>query len=669
MTMTNLNQNTPVWQGFVGSSIGKSHIDSGLPNQDSLFFHQDSQFCVAVVCDGAGSARLSEQGSQFFAQGVGQLLKQWATEYGNSLATADYLSLSKNGLANLRQQLASQLTANVTLREYHTTVTAVLVLPTLNKALLIQVGDSPVLTSQFVMRNNQIDYFEQIQLFGDDSKNEYVNETHFITQDNWQDFLRIQWLDVANVDLIALMSDGCGDLVLQGGSQTPTIYRPFFGNLLFNLCQSQSSSQTTEQGNSIIEQAIANPATYRLTGDDKTLITLIKNPKSYQGIEPILVNDAHLQHVKNPPTKSDSVWHTSDESADKTLQHQRVSNNVSNNVSSHVDNNLSQHQIQTVPFSTIQQTTQPTATPLPPSQTLSQTGRERRNVAILAGTAVAIGAGVLGWVNKDRILPNPVETAQTVQPTPASTASTAVPMNQQAMLNAVAFDKPITFELSQSDLTDTQTLTLPFVIAINDVAHTVIYQGTPTHQATRIEIQNAQQSNIASATSTASSTAINKQKSTLTQPILTQPTVVCYHFADKKLSITPDALAKIGLSSNSFQQHLYCLVEFDKTAIEQLKHPLTNSTNSTYRLTLLNGMADLLTIEPIQTTPTNSSTAQTQNTKTQNSRTQAAVNQHEVQVVALPNEAKKLFVINPKENQAAASTPVSTPISTSATKK
>lgn len=416
MTATLANSGNHHWQAFGASSIGKAHIDSGLPNQDSIFYHKDAEFCVAVVCDGAGSARFSQDGSKFFSQAVANYLislgknlinaipnheiRASAIEEVNRLINHGHLSNSQfyaEKLNIIRQRLVEQSSNEASLRDYHTTVTAVLLLEPLHKALLIQVGDSPLLTSQFVVNEHHIDYFNNLQLFGDDSKNEYVNETHFITQDNWQDFLRVQWLDVANVDLIALMSDGCADLVLQGASQTPKIYRPFFGNLLFNVCQ----SQTGEQGSAMIEQAIGNPATYRLTGDDKSLIILVKNGTTYQGIEPII----EIEEVqKTPSTTPASVWTTSADSVSSSAEFQPTNH---------------QQNTQTANL----QTPKPVDTPLPQAVPISANGKQRRNTAVIASVAILAGTGVLGWLNFAKIqsLINP-QSSTTNSPVLASVA-------------------------------------------------------------------------------------------------------------------------------------------------------------------------------------------------------------------------------------------------------
>lgn len=412
------------WQVYGASSIGKSHIDSNLPNQDSIYLQKTQDGMVAVVCDGAGSAKFSQAGAAFFSQAIGKMLLSLGVSHRG--ITFDLVQVRQQiieQLSQIRLDLQSQLPAESSLRDYHTTFTGLLIHSN-HQAVLVQIGDSPLTTSQFVVRHPHIDYFTNLQVYGDDSKNEYVNETHFITQDNWQSFLRVEPIDLSQVDCLALMSDGCADLVFEGASVTPKIYRPFFGNLLFNLTQSQSS----QQGSAIIEQALGNPATYRLTGDDKSLVVLLKNQQHYQNLEPIvegqnetLANDTIATAPNNP-----TVWHTD------AVNHK-------NTRASGV------HTARATPAATTSQV-------LPPSQSVSDSTKQRRNTAMMAGAAMLIGTGVLGWINKDRLLPT-----QTVNNanTAASVASTTPTSAITPPLTAHTLDDSYVIDLSKAaTLTD-----------------------------------------------------------------------------------------------------------------------------------------------------------------------------------------------------------------------
>ena len=444
------------WEVYGASSIGKSHIDSNLPNQDSIYLQKTQDGIAAVVCDGAGSAKFSQAGAAFFSQSIGKMLLSLGVNHSVSISVShsgtafDLVQVKQQiveQLSQIRLDLQSQLPAESSLRDYHTTFTGLLIHAN-HQALLVQIGDSPLITSQFVVRHPHIDYFTNLQVYGDDSKNEYVNETHFITQDNWQSFLRVEPIDLSQVDCLALMSDGCADLVFEGASVTPKIYRPFFGNLLFNLTQSQSS----QQGSAIIEQALGNPATYRLTGDDKSLVVLLKNQQHYQNLEPMvegqnetlanesLENDTIATAPNNP-----TVWHTDAVNHKNTRATSTPDDIAFNNISSSNINNIAPNPnpqasgVHTAPATPAATTSQV----LPPSQSVSDSTRQRRNTAMMAGAAMLIGTGVLGWINKDRLLPtqtvNNANTAASVASTTPTSAITP-PLTAHALGDSYAID-------------------------------------------------------------------------------------------------------------------------------------------------------------------------------------------------------------------------------------
>ena len=449
------------WQVYGASSIGKSHIDSNLPNQDSIYLQKTENGMVAVVCDGAGSAKFSQAGAAFFSQSIGKMLLSLGVNHSVSISgiAFDLVKVKQQiveQLSQIRLDLQSQLPAESSLRDYHTTFTGLLIHAN-HQALLVQIGDSPLITSQFVVRHPHIDYFTNLQVYGDDSKNEYVNETHFITQDNWQSFLRVEPIDLSQVDCLALMSDGCADLVFEGASVTPKIYRPFFGNLLFNLTQSQSS----QQGSAIIEQALGNPATYRLTGDDKSLVVLLKNQQHYQNLEPMvevqnetLANDTIVTEIIATAPNNPTVWHTDAVNHKNTRATSTPHDVAFNDISSHNINNIAPNPkphasvVQTAPATPAATTSQV----LPPSQSVSDATKQRRNTAMMAGAAMLIGTGVLGWINKDRLLPT-----QTVNNanTAASVASTTPTSAITPPLTAHTLDDSYVIDLSKAaTLTD-----------------------------------------------------------------------------------------------------------------------------------------------------------------------------------------------------------------------
>ena len=441
------------WQVYGASSIGKSHIDSNLPNQDSIYLQKTQDGIAAVVCDGAGSAKFSQAGAAFFSQSIAQMLLGLSVSHSG--IAVDLVQVKQQiieQLSQIRLDLQSQLPAESSLRDYHTTFTGLLIHSN-HQAILVQIGDSPLITSQFVVRHPHIDYFTNLQVYGDDSKNEYVNETHFITQDNWQSFLRVEPIDLSQVDCLALMSDGCADLVFEGASVTPKIYRPFFGNLLFNLTQSQSS----QQGSAIIEQALGNPATYRLTGDDKSLVVLLKNQPHYQRLEPMvegqnenLANDTIANYTVATAPNSPTVWHT-DAVNHKNPRATSTPDDIAFNNINNIAHNPNPHSANVVTNPATLAAT--TSQVLPPSQSVSDSARQRRNTAMMAGATMLIGTGILGWINKDRLLPtqtvNNANTAASVARTTPTSAITP-PLTAHALGDSYAIDLSKAATLTES---------------------------------------------------------------------------------------------------------------------------------------------------------------------------------------------------------------------------
>ena len=371
-----------VWQAFVASSIGKAHIDSGLPNQDRAGVWQDTRVTVAVVCDGAGSATHSEQGADYFCQAVGQALFAIGQGLVDNNAAQARQAVSQTvleRLSHIRDQLAQQMVAGQSLRDFHTTLTAVLLVA--DTALLVQIGDSPLMASRFVPRATdtgqnpaaQVDYFSDLQVLAGEN-GEYVNETQFITQADWQNQLTLRWLDISAVDLLALMSDGCGDLVFMGASTQTQVYRPFFGNVVFNLCASTSRAD----GEAMLQDALASPATYRLTGDDKSLVVLLRQPERYRGITPISAT-VSANSAKTPPTSA------APSASASTINRAPVS-------------------------------------ALPADSVITAATKQRRNVAVVASVAVLAGLGALLWNadhRQNEVAPKIANSNPSTQPRPA----------------------------------------------------------------------------------------------------------------------------------------------------------------------------------------------------------------------------------------------------------
>lgn len=605
------------WQVYGASSIGKSHIDSNLPNQDSIYLQKTQDGMVAVVCDGAGSAKFSQAGAAFFSQSIGKML------LGHRGIGVDLAQVKQHIIAQISQirvDLQSQLSPESNLRDYHTTVTGLLIHSN-HQAVLVQIGDSPLITSQFVVRHPHIDYFTNLQVYGDDSKNEYVNETHFITQDNWQSFLRVEAIDLSQVDCLALMSDGCADLVFEGTSVTPKIYRPFFGNLLFNLTQSQSS----QQGSAIIEQALGNPATYRLTGDDKSLVVLLKNQQHYQNLEPMvkgqnetLANDTIAATAPNNPT----VWHTDAVNHKNT----RVTS-TPNNISSHNINNIVPNPnphasvVQTAPATPAATTSQV----LPPSQSVSDSTKQRRNTAMMAGAAMLIGTGVLGWINKDRLLPtqtvNNANTAASVASTTPTSAITP-PLTAHALGDSYAIDLSKAATLTESGNPSDDLILKVIVASSQSGSIGVIEQKSKQTSSAKTKNDNKSENSVNQPllSATVATVVANKSPASTAlqnQHTETEATLTDSQFNNHAIKLAAKAsclpvtdtydLTNLGVTIQPTMHYYNCQISLPIKSMTSQIAGLSKKTEILDSLTLDKGLSEILTSSTTNTAATASS--------------------------------------------------------------
>lgn len=636
----------PSWQVYGASSIGKSHIDSNLPNQDSIYLQKTQDGMVAVVCDGAGSAKFSQAGAAFFSQSIGKML----LSLGVGLSVSH--SVSINGIAfdlvqvkqqiieqlsQIRLDLQSQLTAESSLRDYHTTFTGLLIHSN-HQALLVQIGDSPLITSQFVVRHPHIDYFTNLQVYGDDSKNEYVNETHFITQDNWQSFLRVEPIDLSQVDCLALMSDGCADLVFEGASVTPKIYRPFFGNLLFNLTQSQS----LQQGSAIIEQALGNPATYRLTGDDKSLVVLLKNQQHYQSLEPMvegqnktLANDTLENDTIATAPNNPTVWHTDAVNHKNTRATSTPDDVAFNDITSNNINNIAPNPN---PHASVVDTARatPAATAsqvLPPSQSVSDATKQRRNTAMMAGAAMLIGTGVLGWINKDRLLPtqtvNNANTAASVASTTPISAITP-PLTAHALGDSYAIDLSKAATVTESGNPSDDPILKVIVASPQGGSISVIEQKSkPTSSAktkNNNKNENKNRVNLPLLSATVTTVVANKNPTVASgaastalqnQHTETEATLNASQFNNHAVKLAAKAsclpvtdthdLTSLGVTIQPTMHYYNCQISLPIKSMTSQIAELSKKTEILDSLTLDNGLSEILTSSTIHTAATASS--------------------------------------------------------------
>ena len=207
---------TPKMVAVAASAQGYAHKKKNVENQDSFAYQihegyykyqtkegyyeeQPYQLLVAVVSDGAGSAKYAKSGSSLCVQYLTQHLMQLAVDtIDGKLSSERYLPNIKHIISEHLQYFNQVKDA----KQFNHTINIVVYSPTLG-GKIIQIGDSP----SVVVYSNQAD-FSLSAIFDEEKKGEYANQTVFSTHKNWEQHLRIEELPPQQPLALFLMTDG-----------------------------------------------------------------------------------------------------------------------------------------------------------------------------------------------------------------------------------------------------------------------------------------------------------------------------------------------------------------------------------------------------------------------------------------------------------------------------
>jgi len=245
------------WRVFAASAIGKSHIDAGTECQDAFARAVVGDILLAAVCDGAGSQALSQVGAEAVSRLVVADLARRASA-GDPLATLDaaaFGSLIGDVVAGARAELnVAAEAAGVPLGSYAATLVGVVA--TGDGGYFFHVGDGqgaaePRATGEATVMSLP-------------ENGEYANETYFVSGEEWRQHLRITPIGLP-IRSVALMSDGAAPFVMTKGNAA--LYRPFIDPV-----EKFLATASDPDGCAALASTLADPRTYRITGDDKTLL-------------------------------------------------------------------------------------------------------------------------------------------------------------------------------------------------------------------------------------------------------------------------------------------------------------------------------------------------------------------------------------------------------------
>lgn len=219
---------------------------------------------VGAVCDGAGSARLSHFGSKVFAEAVVDALINYSED--RIFPEEAYIrSVIISAISSAQEKLLLEypeveLTTGEnksrrpsTIRDFHSTLVAVIANE--RGGAFIHVGDG--VGTAFSSNNLKASVVSKPE------NGEYVNQTYFVTEGNWEERLRIKPF-YQYCDTILLMSDGVSPMAMSKGG---VLVEKFVSPLLSFIRDNER-----EKSEIALQNTLSKESVRRVTGDDKTLV-------------------------------------------------------------------------------------------------------------------------------------------------------------------------------------------------------------------------------------------------------------------------------------------------------------------------------------------------------------------------------------------------------------
>ncbi len=305
--------NGRTWRYAFTSALGSSHLKSGIPCQDSsecaIQDHGDESYLVAVVADGAGSAKYSQYGSRLACHLIHESV-QPLIEQGLGLDQVDREFAEE--LIKRFQVMVKRIArrTNNKPRDFACTVLAALIAP--DRAAFFQIGDGAIVVSRATPP-------EDVSEKGETSydwvfwpqNGEYANETVFATGDNACEDMQFA-ICHENIDEVAVFSDGIQNLVLDNKNRVAhsSFFEPMFGAVRK---EGLGYSETLSQS---LERYLNSRSILSRTDDDKSLVLATRRHPQPPAALPSLGGDPFGVRAAAPSTMS----HTSEgDDASETL--------------------------------------------------------------------------------------------------------------------------------------------------------------------------------------------------------------------------------------------------------------------------------------------------------------------------------------------------------------
>ena len=238
------------WTIYSARVTGAAHTEEDFPCQDAFAVDTAGEVLVAVVADGAGSARHSDEGSRALSDAVIVALRPLAQ---NVSADKPALEAAVSGaIETVRAQI---LRPETVLRDFAATLVGCIYQPP-RGGFFFHLGDGAAVAAR-------VPDWAGLAV-SPPANGEFANETFFYTMDDWRTNLR--WTAIPpGADLVALMTDGPMPFVMSLGQEGlfPDFAAPIDAYL---------SQVAPEAGSADLAATIDSESAREISSDDKTLI-------------------------------------------------------------------------------------------------------------------------------------------------------------------------------------------------------------------------------------------------------------------------------------------------------------------------------------------------------------------------------------------------------------
>lgn len=244
-----------MWQLIGARATGTSHAASGAPCQDREGYRvvddaDGGEAAIAVVCDGAGSAALSDVGAELVCDAFRTLAAGFVSERGTTALTRDEVGV---WVEDIQSRIAARAAAeNATPRDFACTLLFLAASET--STVCAQVGDGAI-----VLRDG-----EDLRVAMWPENGEYANQTFFVSQEDAREHL--QFTRFGPVRDFVIFSDGIQRLALNESERSP--HTAFFRPLLDAVRAAEALDDTKEQLGAFLSSDRVNSQ----TDDDKSIV-------------------------------------------------------------------------------------------------------------------------------------------------------------------------------------------------------------------------------------------------------------------------------------------------------------------------------------------------------------------------------------------------------------